>query len=62
MYKNASLIKLVLKGVHMSRENVFNQVALLALNFMGTPVANLANTMKVPDQVLADRTIGGRMG
>ena len=29
---------------------------------MGTPVANLSNTMKVPDQVLADRTIGGRMG
>jgi len=24
MYKNASLIKLVLKGVHMSRENVYN--------------------------------------
>lgn len=34
-------MKLVLHGVHQNKANVFNQVSLLALNFLGVPFGSL---------------------
>ena len=43
MQTNAYLVKLVLHGVHKNKANVFNQVSLLAINFLGVPFTSHDN-------------------